>query len=127
MRAHQRPLDRRQGLELRLGIRIAEPLARLEGVVLGAQIGDLLFNSSSRESYAARRSQNSVSPPRSGSTTADEHRVLRRRLLERAVAVPELVGEIADGFRVRAPGDLAVDADVGDVDQSALLNRCAPP
>jgi len=74
------------------------------------------FNSSARESYAARRSQNSVSPPRSGSTTADSIEYFAQAA-GTSCRCAELVGEIADGFRVRAPGDLAVDADVGDVDQ----------
>src|SRR5882672_3711621 len=71
MRAHQRPLDRRQGLELRLGIRMAEPLARLEGVVLGAQIGDLLFHLVGKRVVRGTQVAELRLAPRSGSTTAD--------------------------------------------------------
>ena len=50
-----------------------------------------------------------------------EHGVLDRQVLERAVGVPELVGEHADQLGRTAVGDGAVERHVADVDEFLVL------
>jgi hypothetical protein len=50
-----------------------------------------------------------------------QHRILCTRLLERTVAVPQLICDVADYFGVRPICHLAIHLDVGDVGQFSVL------
>ena len=56
-----------------------------------------------------------------------QHRVARRGLLERAVAVPELVGDVVDDLGVVARRHLAIHLHVGDVRELVVLEAVRLP
>jgi hypothetical protein len=90
-----------QVLDLRLG-------ALVERVVGVAQVGEL-----------------GVAAP-AGLDHAMQHRIGGARVHERAVAVPQLVGEVRQVLGRVALGHVALRVDVGDVDQALVLQPLGP-
>ena len=110
------PARGREGIALGLAVvGVTQQEARMQGVVNGDKTAELL------PTPVGQAVMGHAQVGKFGIAAMFRHRygrqqgIFRARMLERAVAVPELVGDIADDLGMRTPGDLTVDLDVGNV------------
>ena len=117
VRANEGPLHRRHLRKLRLGRLVAQPDARVQRRVDAVQVGDGVLQVFWQR--VVSRAQVGVFglPAHGGHHDRVEHRVFRRRALERAVAVPKLVGQVRDRLAIRRGMQAAVYPDIGNVDR----------
>ena len=116
------PHRRRHRVLLLVGIGIiAKQNARMQREVLGGKIGDHCARPGiERVVRSAQIGEFGIAAP-ARRDQCMQHRICGARAHERAVAMPQLVGEIGQVLRRGALLNLAVHADVGNVDQALVF------